>query len=127
MSDTLLAATLAMADMLAAENAALATLDLPAAATLLNAKRQATAAFSHAHAEAAGPRGSAMMAAAARLRAAAEENRRLLERAIDVQGRVIGLFARAIPRAAAQGQARYGADGGLRPARARAVSLSRGA
>jgi len=118
MTTPLLHAAAALADILAAENLALAALDLRAAAPLLPAKRQAADAFASAHARlaAAGPPDTATRAmlqqTARRLGALAEENRRLLERALSVQTRVMEVIAQAVPRASAQAP-RYGAQGAL--------------
>jgi flagellar biosynthesis/type III secretory pathway chaperone len=110
-----------LADALASENSALAALDLPRAAGIVDAKARAVEAFLAAQAiAAAGATGalaadqrSAAEQLAARLRDLAQENRRLLEHAIAVQGRVIGLVARALPPSPPQNATRYGADGGL--------------
>jgi hypothetical protein len=117
MSPELIAAAVRLADALAQENSALAALDLPRAAGMVDAKTRAMEAFAAAQALAAAglqPADSREEAEqlAARLRDLAQENRRLLEHAITVQGRVIGLVARAAP-ASGQGDARYGSDGGL--------------
>ena len=48
----------------------------------------------------------------ARLRDLAAENQRLLERAMTVQGRVIGLLTRGVPRAMTKAP-RYTAGGGM--------------
>lgn len=95
-----------LADILAAENAALAAFDLGGAAALLDAKTRAAAAFQAARATWPDP--DAVSTPLLRL---AEENRRLLQRAITVQGRVIELVARAIPRAMQQAAGCYGARG----------------
>jgi hypothetical protein len=61
---------------------------------------------------------------AARLRELADENKRLLERAVIVQGRVIGAIVRAIPKVTG-GVPRYGAGGGFADtARMRPIALS---
>lgn len=116
-----------LADMLDAENAALLALDVPGATALLPAKERAAAALAHALAHAHtrplpdddGPARDA----AARLDAAARENRRLLERAMRVQGQVIGALVRAVQQAGAQEAPRYGRRGSLASAGAgRALS-----
>ncbi len=89
---TLLAAVDDLAAVVAAENAALLALDLPAAAGLLSRKQAATAAVAAARPV---PPSLALREAAGRLRDLAAENRRLLEQAIAVQGRVLGVLARA--------------------------------
>ena len=78
----------ALADLLARENAALAALDFARATALLGEKQAATAAFA--------PSADDVPADVARLRGLIEENRRLLEHAIRVQGRVLGMVARAL-------------------------------
>ena len=140
MTPELIAAALRLTETLAAENHALAALDLTRAAGMLEDKTQALAAFEAAQAliergEAASrPASSEAEAAqvaqaeqvATRLRTLAEENRRRLEHAIAVQGRVIGLVARAaIPgQVAEQGGIRYGAHGGAAEPKPRSVALS---
>jgi len=120
MGSDLIAAAVRLADALAKENAALSVHNLPAAAAMLAEKRAALAAFDAAGgAEAEGPaRPPATDAAAgtlaAKLRELAETNRRLLERAIAVQGRVVAIVAEA---AGGRGPARasgYTARGTIR-------------
>lgn len=127
----LAAAAAALADLLARENAALAALDLPRATVLLQQKSQAFAAFEREvlRARPAFDPSDAERADWRRLgdtlRGLGEENRRLLERAIAVQGRVLASIARAVPKALAGAAPRYGAGGGLRPAaRVPAIALS---
>ena len=117
MMDTLIAAGTRLADALLAENEALARLDLPGAAGLTGAKLKATDAFAAAFAAAtktgARPEGAVQRDGAremaARLEALGAENKRLLQRAISVQSRVIEtIAAAALPRAA---QPIYGAAG----------------
>ncbi len=121
MMDTLLAAGGRLADALLAENEALARLDLPGAAGLSGAKMRATDAFAAAFAAAskvgARPEGASQREGARnmaeRLEALGAENKRLLQRAISVQSRVIEtIAAAALPRAA---NPVYGAAG-RRPA-----------
>lgn len=104
-----IAAATRLADALDAENRALRALDLPAATALLTEKAAATEALAEARRAGATPGGPDAAAAAARLRSLAEENRRLLERAIAVQNRIIGTLARAARQGAAP--SRYGAGG----------------
>ena len=121
MTPELIAAAEHLADTLAGENRALAALDLARAAAMLEDKTRALESFTAAQAlmergetasRQASPRTEAEQLTA-RLRTLAEENRRLLEHAIAVQGRVIALVARVIPgKVAEQGGLRYGADGG---------------
>jgi hypothetical protein len=90
-----------LARLLEQENAALAALDLPRANAMLPDKLAVAgrlAALLRA-AQTADP------ASVARLRSLAEQNRRLLHRAIAVQGEVIALVAGTLPRAA--GPPRY--------------------
>lgn len=93
------AAAAALVETLEAENAALARLDLPGATSLLAEKQRTVAEFAAIEPHPAAER------VARRLRALALENKRLLERAIAVQGRVIGIVAQA---AAASQQPPYG-------------------
>lgn len=90
MSDTLALIT-RLCGLLAAENDLLRSLDFAATARLLPAKQAAADALG----QAASAPAEALAPAVAALRALAEENRTLLERAMLVQGRVIELIARA--------------------------------
>lgn len=122
MLQSLMVAGQRLAEALRAENAALGALDLPLAAGLGAAKQQATEAFAAACAAAAktGARaeGAERRAAAEltdRLGTLSSENRRLLERAIGIQSRVIETIASAaLPRQAPGG---YGAAGRRPPPR----------
>ncbi len=128
MTPELITAVGRLADTLARENAALDALDLARAAGMLAEKNAAIAALSAAEGQAqrtgpymlAGRQREEVVRQAERLRALAEENKRLLERAIAVQGRVIGTIA-AGARPAAQ---LYGAKGGLHRGSAAAIALS---
>lgn len=120
MKPEMLTAGEALADTLERENAALAIMDLAAAAALYARKDAAATAFSAAQErlgeglEAALDAEQARLAQALaeRLRTLAEENRRLLERAIHVQGHVIGTIARAVSQVTPRNQPpRYGARG----------------
>ena len=116
-TDDLPTAGIALATLLEQENRLLEALDLAAAAALLAAKQSATATFLRAqgHTAAAGGTAAArgaMMALGTRLRALAAENRRLLERGLAAQGRVIAVIARAA-RVHATKVPRYGASGTL--------------
>ncbi|WP_428376603.1 hypothetical protein [Lichenicoccus sp.] len=108
---SLLDASSLLLDVLDAENAALRRLDLAAAVALVAAKQAALARFEAARPRTPPPHGSepALGAAAIRLQAALAENRKLLERAMTVQGRIMALLARAareqIP------EQRYGSQG----------------
>jgi hypothetical protein len=120
MSDALAAAAVAVTDILAAENAALAALDLRRAAALLPVKSHAAERFAAACADAGGAHPAGMH----RLAALAAENRRLLQHAIAVQGRVIELVANALPRALPDATARYGARGTATPRHFPAIAMS---
>ena len=111
MTPPLLAAAARLESVLQAENAALARLDIAGSAALLGEKLAASRDVSASLTGAAGPE---CAAAALRLRTLAAENTRLLERAIQVQGRVMEIVARAARQAAQQaasGPLRYGARG----------------
>ena len=133
MTEDLAAAAARLAEVLAAENAALAALDLPRAGAMLDAKNRAAEAFVAAELAARdssrgalqGVFANAGAVAPARLRALIEENQRLLANAITVQRRVIGIIARALPRALRDpATSRYGAQGRAMPARMSAVAVS---
>ena len=122
MKPDMIAASRTLATILERENAALAALDLARAASLYPAKSAAAAALTAAQAAAGDTMRAALDAEqqrlarelAERLRALAEENRRLLERAIHVQGQVLGTIARAVAMSAPRAQPpRYGATGAL--------------
>jgi flagellar biosynthesis/type III secretory pathway chaperone len=129
MMEALINAALRLAEALRAENEALTRLDLAAAGELARGKRQAADAFAAAYEAASrlASRGDADGRAraediAARLRALTAENRRLLERAIALQSRVIETIAGA---ARPPGPGTYGAGGRARGGRAGATSLAR--
>jgi hypothetical protein len=104
----------AMADMLEAENCALTALDLPRAGAMLARKQRALADLAAAAARANTQSHHAADRVARRLQSLAIENKRLLERALAAQGRVIEVVARAaVPAEAATG---YGPARGQRPA-----------
>ncbi len=86
--------------ILVEENAALERFDAIAATSLLNQKLEAAQSLS---AE------GLSLETVERLRALAAENRRLLERAMDVQKRIVAMVARAAQ--AAPASSRYGAGG----------------
>lgn len=113
MNMALIEAAVRLANVLARENAALAALDLSRAAAMLTEKQDAAAVFSLAW-ERAGPistGGADLLSLVRRLDTAVAENRRLLERGIAVQGRVLAAVASAVPRALAAQTPRYGAAG----------------
>ncbi|HEY8612287.1 MAG TPA: hypothetical protein VIL69_13460 [Roseomonas sp.] len=91
-----------LAEALRDENEALARLDLSRAATLATTKLQASDAFAAAYgaatrtgSSAQGELRTAAETLALRLRGLSDENRRLLERAINLQSRVIETIAGA--------------------------------
>jgi len=110
MSKDLIADGTLLAATLEAENAALTALDLRRAAGLLAEKQRAVAGFASGRVLPA--TGAERMVR--RLEALAVENKRLLERAIAAQSRVIGVIASAA--AATEAPAGYGSTRGLRPA-----------
>ena len=103
-----------LAEALHAENEALASLDFGKAAGLSSAKVQASDAFAAAFAAASRTNARALLAErqnaaamAQRLQNLGQENRRLLERAIMIQSKVIETIAgAALPKTAGRG---YGA------------------
>ncbi len=130
MAAELITAAMALSDALARENAALTALDLARAAAMLGEKMAAAAAFSAA-VQRARKLGETHFEQRERvkqvgtlLRDLSEENRRLLERAIFVQGRVLATIAKALPKGQAAAP-RYGAAGTLTNARqTQAMTLS---
>jgi hypothetical protein len=113
-NDLITAASL-LADTLVEENAALAALDLPRAAGMLADKQRAATDFIAAQATPiAAPTREATERLLRRLRSLAADNQALLQRAIAVQGRVIGVIARAV--APAIEPAGYGSQGTQRHA-----------
>ncbi|WP_428391892.1 hypothetical protein [Lichenicoccus sp.] len=109
---TLRAAASRLTDILELENQALRQLDLPAATSLLAAKRAALASFEliQARHPAPAPSDQTIWEDLRRLRATTAENKTLLERAMRAQQHIMALLARAAQRT---GQAdRYGAKGG---------------
>lgn len=131
MMDSLILAGQRLAEALRAENEALAALDLRRAATLAAGKIAASDAFAAAYAAQAkhgdapaGPLRQTAQILAGRLDELGRENRRLLERAVALQSRVIETIAgAALPRATTQGYAPAGyRAGAARPAPALALS-----
>ena len=109
MTSAFVQAAVRLADTLARENEALLALDLPRAAGMFDEKQRAADAFISAQALASAglDQTEAARQVAERLGALARENRRLLELALTVQGRIVGILARAArPEASA-----YGAHG----------------
>jgi hypothetical protein len=129
MMDTLILAGQRLADALRAENEALAALDLSRAATLASSKIAASDAFAAAYAaqtkHGSPPAGEVRAAAeilARRIDELGRENKRLLERAVSLQSRVIETIAgAAMPKAAPPG---YAALGRMTQNRAPALALS---
>lgn len=129
MMDELLAATLALADVLETENEALAALDMARAASLLGRKAPLTESYTAARARAAAglpvlsPQLRAtLLQATSRLDTLARDNRRLLSHAIRVQGRIMEFLTRAAGR---ERQApTYGAHGRYAQAHRRPLTLS---
>jgi hypothetical protein len=110
----------ALAAVLERENAALTAMDLPGAAALYPVKDAAAAALKAAQSDAGDGMAATLDAEqrrlarelAERLRDLIEENRRLLQRAIHVQGQVLGTIARAVAMSTPRAQPpRYGATG----------------
>ena len=124
MTPDLVAAANALADLLARENAALKRLDLSAAMAVVPAKEAALLSITSGRIPApAANRDPAMLALGRRISGLVAENRQLLERAIAVQTRVVGIIVRAAtpPRSASQ----YAANGfKSTPRRASAIALS---
>jgi hypothetical protein len=129
MMDAVIAAGLRLAEALRAENEALAALDLPRAAGLATSKIQASDAFAAAFAaamklgaKAEGPARKTTQDLTARLESLGAENRRLLERAIGIQSRVIETIAgAALPKQVPGG---YGATGQARPGARQPLALA---
>lgn len=126
MTQDLIDAAVELADTLARENEALARMDLARAASLLSAKRRAAEAFEQA---CSGTDGSSAptkrhlaKTVEQQLAVLADENRRLLERAIRAQGRVIGTIAAALARS--NEESGYRADGAIAQRCAPALALS---
>ncbi len=93
MNQDLITAGNQLAETLEAENGALAVLDLPRVGAMLARKQRAMADLAAMQGAPASCDAADRMAR--RLQALAMENKRLLERAIAAQGRVIGVIARA--------------------------------
>jgi hypothetical protein len=102
MPGSLLQAAWRLADVLEWENAALRLMDLTRATALLPAKTAAFAALATFGETAGRDHDPALVMTARRLDALAVENRRLLQRAITAQQRVIGIIVRAATGAIAE-------------------------
>jgi flagellar biosynthesis/type III secretory pathway chaperone len=121
---TLIDAAETLCGLLEVENSALRRMDIPAATQIVDAKRIATDRLAAAQLAISIPYDQAIKPHAARLRELGLENRRLLERAIVAQDRVLACIARAIPRALA-GETGYGVSGAeARRLASRPVALS---
>ena len=101
-----------LAEVLAAENEALAAVDLPRAAAILPQKQWAITEFAAHPAALAQADHAAAAALLERLAALAGENRRLLDRGIKAQGELIGMLAKLVRQS--PHAPRYGARGALR-------------
>ncbi len=119
----LIAAGETLAQTLAHENAALEAMDLAGAAALYPRKDAAATRFAQAQKQDSmttlldEEQRRLARELAERLRRLVEENRRLLERAIHVQGHVIGTVARAMAQAPRAQAPRYAATGLIAGAR----------
>ena len=111
MTTPLLAAAARLNRVLAAENAALLALDLPATAALLDEKLAAARELAQVSATRPAARHPDAAGLALQLRDLAQQNRMLLEQAIVVQGRVLDMVAQAARQGVAQAGGRYGAHG----------------
>jgi flagellar biosynthesis/type III secretory pathway chaperone len=100
----------ALANIIAQENEALQRLDFLAAAKFLPAKEAALARLTQdGPVESVTDRAPHVIALGQHLTTLAEENRTLLERAITVQTRIVGIILRSVADAAQPGN--YSADG----------------
>jgi hypothetical protein len=126
MTRSIIAAAITLAELLDLENSALRALDFAGAVALFPAKQRAADNFAVAQAQ-LGALPSALRPeferTTRRLKDLAADNRRLLEHAITVQGRVIGIVVKALPRAL-DSAPRYGAQGANSRARLPPVALS---
>jgi hypothetical protein len=116
-----------LADVLARENAALTRLDFLAAVALGPSKEAALLRVTEGCSAAATPdRSPAMLALGRGISTLVAENRRLLERAISIQTRIVGIIVRAAAPPSVAGQ--YAPSGLKRRRRgASATALSLGA
>ncbi len=89
-------AAAALAEALEAENAALRALDVPRAVAVFPHKEACARRLTEALSQPAAG-GSHSSDSVSRLRVLADDNRRLLERAMFVQGRLLATLARAMP------------------------------
>jgi len=107
-----------LADVLGRENAALRAMDMVGATRLLEEKTAAVTELESLVTTAAGGVARMPQGLRERLDGLATENQRLLGRALEVQGHVVSLIARAAAREVERQAPRYGADGTMaaRPA-----------
>ena len=124
MTQDLMTAAGTLADVLARENAALKRLDFSAAMALVPAKEAALLGVTNGRTPApVSTRDPALLALGRRISGLVVENRLLLERAIAVQTRVVGIIVRAAKPPPAAGQ--YAATGfKSAPRRTSAMTLS---
>ena len=129
MTDDVVATATRLADAIAAENAALAAFNLRAAIAAGAGKQRAAEAFEGALRTQTGPiepsRRQRAETIGRHLAVLAKENRRLLERAITAQRRVMQIIARAGRREVAARTTCYGAYGApIAAARPRPMAIS---
>lgn len=124
MTTDLIEAGTALADVLARENEALTRLDFPAATALAPAKQAALQDLTQGREPpAAADRTPDLLALGRRVGSLAAENRALLERAIAVQTRIVGIIMRAAAKPEPAGH--YAASGVRhQPRKAQAMALS---
>lgn len=127
MNTSVIDAAMRLADILARENAALQAMDIKAVTALLTDKAQALAAFTAAGEAAAGvphalrPKAETL---ARNLRDLVHENRRQLDIALQVQGRVLGAIARVAAQQTKQITPRYGGGGSPTSSHPAAIAIS---
>jgi hypothetical protein len=123
MTESLIALTERLNQVLAEENALLDALDLPRATALLTRKRDAVAALQgaisggHTTSAELTVEAEKLRASLQRLASLGEVNRTAIERALELQMRLIQTIAEAVPRARAQEAPVYRPDGNRVPAR----------
>lgn len=111
-----------LANILEAENTALAAHDLAGAAAMLTAKEAAATALALWHKQTPRPP-APERAALARVQRLAEENRQHLAQALSVQGKVLALLASASRVAHAAQRPAYGPRRATRPEAAHGPSM----
>jgi flagellar biosynthesis/type III secretory pathway chaperone len=110
MTRTVIDAADQLSALLEQENAALQRMDIPSATALVEAKQQAIAELVAARGQATPTDAAEIQASTQRLSDLAAANRSLLERAMLVQDRILGMIATALPRASGR-EGGYGAAG----------------